>query len=104
MTNELSARVSQESIAAPGRRLRVAIIGSGTIAAVHRRAAVLAGAELVGVLGSRPERSQQAARRWRLPVAFAGFADLVGSPVDVVHVCSPQRDACPLRRSAARRR
>ncbi len=59
------------------------------IAAVHRRAAVLAGAEIVGVLGSRPERSQQAARRWGLPVAFAGLADLAGSPVDVVHVCSP---------------
>ena len=89
MTNELSARVSRESIATPGRRLRVAIIGSGTIAAVHRRAAVLAGAELVGVLGSRPERSQQAARRWGLPVAFGGLADLAGSPVEVVHVCSP---------------
>ena len=89
MTNELSARALQESIAAPGRRLRVAIVGSGTIAAVHRRAAVLAGAELIGVLGSRPERSQQAAHRWDLPVAFAGLADLAASPVDVVHVCSP---------------
>ena len=89
MTDELSSRVSQESIAAPGRRLRVAIVGTGTIAAVHRRAAVLAGAEIVGVLGSRPERSQQAARRWGLPVAFAGLADLAGSPVDVVHICSP---------------
>ena len=59
------------------------------IAAVHRRAAVLAGAELVGVLGSRPERSEQAARRWGLPAAFADLADLARSPVDVVHVCSP---------------
>ena len=89
MTKELPARAFQGSIAAPGRRLMVAIIGSGTIAAVHRRAAVLAGAEIVGVLGSRPERSQQAARHWGLPVAFSGVADLAGSPVDVVHVCSP---------------
>ncbi len=89
MTNELPARLFRESFTAPGRRLRVAIVGSGMIAAVHRRAAVLAGAELVGVLGSRPERSEQAARRWGLPAAFADLADLAGSPVDVVHVCSP---------------
>jgi predicted dehydrogenase len=59
------------------------------IAAVHRRAAVMAGAELVGVLGSRLERSEQAARRWGLPAAFTDLADLAGSLVDVVHVCSP---------------
>lgn len=89
MTNDSPSPVLQESSAAPGRRLRVAIVGTGVIAAVHRRAAVLAGAELVGVLGSRPERSQEAARRWGLPAAFADLADLASSPVDVVHVCSP---------------
>jgi predicted dehydrogenase len=89
VTNDSPSPVLQESSAAPGRRLRVAIVGTGVIAAVHRRAAVLAGAELVGVLGSRPERSQEAARRWGLPAAFADLADLASSPVDVVHVCSP---------------
>jgi predicted dehydrogenase len=49
------------------------------IAAVHRRAAMLAGAEVVGVLGSRPARSREAACRWGLPAAFAGLADLIDS-------------------------
>ena len=78
LTNELPVHVFQESFAAPGRRLQAAIIGSGMIAAVHRRAVLLAGAELVGVLGSRPERSEQAARRWGLPAAFTDLADLAG--------------------------
>jgi predicted dehydrogenase len=65
------------------------------IAAVHRRAAVLAGAEFVGVLGSRPERSQQAARHWGLPTAFASLAELIDSPADVVHVCTPNATHAP---------
>ena len=89
MTHDSPAPLFQEPWTAPSRRPRVAIVGTGMIAAVHRRAAVLAGAELVGVLGSRPERSEQAARRWGLPAAFADLADLARSPVDVVHVCSP---------------
>ena len=89
MTHDSPAPLFQEPWTVPSRRPRVAIVGTGMIAAVHRRAAVLAGAELVGVLGSRPERSEQAARRWGLPAAFADLADLARSPVDVVHVCSP---------------
>ena len=65
------------------------------IAAVHRRAAILAGAELVGVLGSRPERSEQAARRWGLPAAFTSLAELAASPADVVHVCTPNATHAP---------
>ena len=65
------------------------------IAAVHRRAAMLAGAEVVGALGSRPERSQQAACRWGLPTAFASLADLIDSPADVVHVCTPNAAHAP---------
>ena len=56
---------------------------------------MLAGAEVVGVLGSRPERSQQAARRWGLPAAFSGLPDLIDSPADVVHVCTPNAAHAP---------
>ena len=89
MTDALSARVVREPSDVPGLRLRVALAGTGMIAAVHRRAALLAGAVVIGVLGSTPERSRQAARRWGLPGAFTSLADLVASPADVVHVCTP---------------
>lgn len=41
--------------------LRVALIGTGMIATTHLRAARTAGAQVIGVLGSRPERSAQLA-------------------------------------------
>lgn len=71
------------------RPLRASIIGTGMIAEVHRRAIVLAGAELTGVLGSRPERSQQSATAWGARYAFDSIEQLVDSDVEVVHVCSP---------------
>jgi predicted dehydrogenase len=95
VTDARLAPMVQGRSAVPRRRLRAALVGTGMIAAVHRRAAILAGAELVGVLGSRPERSQHAARRWGLPAAFTDLADLAGSPADVVHVCTPNATHAP---------
>ena len=95
MTDALRAPGVRGLLAAPRRRLRAALLGTGMIADVHRRAAVLAGAEIVGVLGSRPERSQQAACRWGLPAAFASLADLIDSPADVVHICTPNAAHAP---------
>ena len=71
------------------RRLKVAIIGTGMIAAVHRRSAAIAGAELVGVLGSSIERSRQTATEWHARRAFATLEELTLSDVEVVHVCTP---------------
>ena len=68
--------------------IRSALIGGGMIAAVHRRAVQAAGGELVGVLGSRPERSAELAERW----GVTGYPDLdalLGSDVDLVHIASP---------------
>lgn len=65
------------------------------IAAIHRRGAVLAGADIIGVLGSRLERSAQIARDWRVPTAFAGIDDIAASTADVVHVCSPNASHAP---------
>ena len=38
---------------------QVAILGAGMIGDVHRRAAVLAGAQVLGVMASSPERSRE---------------------------------------------
>lgn len=46
------------------RALKVAILGGGMIGEVHRRAALLAGGELVGVMSSSHERSRELAVRW----------------------------------------
>ncbi|MET0590512.1 MAG: Gfo/Idh/MocA family oxidoreductase, partial [Naasia sp.] len=69
-------------------RLRAAIIGAGMIAEVHRRSILLSGAELVGVLGSRPERSAEVGAAW----GVRGYDDLdalLADSVDVVHICTP---------------
>jgi predicted dehydrogenase len=94
--DSVSASVTaQTSGIRPGQRRCVAIIGSGMIAAVHRRSALLAGADLVGVLGSSPQRSAQVARDWQAPDAYADLDDLIRGPADVVHVCSPNATHAP---------
>ncbi len=69
--------------------LRVAIVGGGMIAAVHRRAALLAGAQVSVVLGSSPERSAEIARDWGVETAAGSIEELLADRPDVVHVCTP---------------
>jgi predicted dehydrogenase len=71
--------------------LRVAIAGTGMIAEVHRRAAILSGATVIGVLGSSPERSRQAAERWGVEIAFDDLDAVLAAKPDVVHICTPNR-------------
>ncbi|GAA2899563.1 hypothetical protein GCM10010524_34460 [Streptomyces mexicanus] len=83
---------------APGRPrpLGVAVVGAGLIAAVHRRAALLAGAEVVGVLASAPERSREVAARWGVERAYEDIdAVLADDRVQVVHICTPTPPMCP---------
>ena len=68
-------------------RLRVGIVGTGFMAGVHARAALVAGASVRGVVGSRPESGE----RFAATVGARGYADLDAmlADVDVVHVCTP---------------
>lgn len=75
-------------MAHPTQRLRTIILGAGLIGAVHRRAALLAGAEVVGVMASSPARSAEAARDWGC-AGLSGLADLAALAPDAVHVCTP---------------
>ncbi|MGG7509000.1 Gfo/Idh/MocA family protein [Plantibacter sp. YIM 135249] len=76
----MSARI------APG----VAVIGGGFMATVHSRAARQAGARLVGIVSSRPERSAAAADALGFERGYASLDELLDDPaVDVVHVCTP---------------
>jgi predicted dehydrogenase len=79
------------------RGIRVAIAGTGFIGAVHARSARLAGARLVGVAASSPERGRSAAAELGADRAFKSGEELVESPdVDVVHICTPNHLHVPL--------
>ncbi|HEY6891497.1 MAG TPA: Gfo/Idh/MocA family oxidoreductase [Solirubrobacter sp.] len=83
------------------RGVRVAIAGTGFIGAVHARSARLAGARLVGVAASTPERAQRAAGDLGAERAFSSAQALVESPdVDVVHICTPNHLHVPLAEAA----
>lgn len=71
-------------------KLGVAIVGTGMIGAVHRRAALLAGAIVRGVSASSPERATEMARAWDVPRAYRDIEEIIADPqVQVVHVCTP---------------
>lgn len=70
-------------------RRRVAILGAGMIGEVHRRAAILAGATVVGVLASTAERSREVADSWQVERAFRSVDEVTDSDVDTVHICTP---------------
>jgi predicted dehydrogenase len=84
-----------------GGEVRVAIAGTGFIGAVHARSARLAGARLVGVAASSPERGLLAAAALGAERSFATAEELVESPdVDVVHICTPNHLHLPLAEAA----
>lgn len=71
-------------------KLGVAIVGTGMIGAVHRRAALLAGAIVRGVSASSPERATEMAQAWDVPRAYRDIEEVIADPqVQVVHVCTP---------------
>jgi predicted dehydrogenase len=74
---------------------RVAILGAGMIGEVHRRAAVLAGAEVVGVMASTPARSRQVAEAWGAEHAFSGIDEVAESDLTAVHICTPNASHVP---------
>jgi predicted dehydrogenase len=84
-----------------GEELRAAIAGTGFIGSVHARSARLAGARLVGVAASTPERSAAAAAELGAERAFDSAEELaVASDVDVVHICTPNYLHVPLAEAA----
>ncbi|MFT3756423.1 MAG: Gfo/Idh/MocA family oxidoreductase [Pseudoxanthomonas sp.] len=81
--------------------LGVAIIGTGMIGAVHRRAAILAGAVVKGVGASSPQRAQEMAQAWGVARAYRDIEEAVADPqVQVVHVCTPNHLHRPMAQAA----
>lgn len=72
------------------KTLNVAVIGTGFIGRVHVRSARLAGAHVVGVAASTPERSAAAAASLNVPKGYSSGIDATRDPdVDVIHICTP---------------
>ena len=77
-------------------RRKVAILGAGMIGEVHRRAALLAGAEVVGVMASTPERPRGG--RGRLGGRARVRRHRRGRPPPTsrsVHICTPNASHVP---------
>jgi predicted dehydrogenase len=74
---------------------RVAILGAGMIGEIHRRAALLAGATVVGVMASSPERSRAVAEEWGVERAYADLDEVAASDAEVVHICTPNASHVP---------
>jgi predicted dehydrogenase len=78
-------------------QLRAAVAGVGFSGALHARAARLAGARLVGIAASTPERAVAPASELGAERPFASAQELVESgEVDVVHICTPNHLHLPL--------
>ncbi|MEG0185226.1 MAG: Gfo/Idh/MocA family oxidoreductase [Stenotrophomonas sp.] len=83
--------------------LGIAIVGTGMIGAVHRRAALLAGAAVRGVAASSPQRAREAAQSWNVPRAYRDIEEVVADPqVQVVHICTPNHLHRPMAEVALR--
>jgi predicted dehydrogenase len=76
-------------------------LGAGFAARLHAHAARLAGASIVGVAASTPERSATAAAELGAERGFASAEELTAlDGLDVVHVCTPNHLHVPLARAA----
>src|SRR5919202_3736171 len=72
------------------RELRAAVVGTGFVGIVHVEALRRLGVEVVGVVGSSPERARAKAALVPLPEPYESFeAMLADEGVDVVHLTTP---------------
>jgi predicted dehydrogenase len=65
------------------------------IGEVHRRAAMLAGAEILGVMASSPERSREVAEDWGVEQAYGSIDEVADSKAEIVHICTPNASHVP---------
>jgi len=86
------------------RKLKVGVVGAGTIA---RRGhvpsfAALADVELVAVCDARIERARALAEEFAIPKVFADYRKLVREEIDAVCVCTPNKFHAPVSIAALR--
>lgn len=74
----------------PHYPFKTAIAGTGFIGPVHIEALRRLGVQVIGVLGSTPEKSQNAQQAFGLPKAYASYDEILSDhEVDSVHITTP---------------
>jgi predicted dehydrogenase len=76
--------------------LKVGIVGGGFMGRVHGRSARVAGAQVVGAVGSSPERAVAAAEAVGAERGYAELDELLSTDVDLIHVCTPNNTHLPV--------
>ncbi len=72
--------------------IATAVVGTGFIGPVHVEGLRRAGIHVTGILGSTPEKSQQAAERLHLPRGYGSLSEILDDEiVQVVHLTTPNR-------------
>ena len=70
--------------------IKAGVVGVGFIGVAHIEALRRLGIDVVGVVGSSPERAQAKADAANLPKVYDSLADLAAdSEIDVIHIASP---------------
>ncbi len=74
------------------KQINAAVVGTGFIGPVHVEALRRAGVNVIGILGSSPEKSLAAAGRLGLVKGYASLEEVLGDAgVDSVHLTTPNR-------------
>ena len=72
------------------REIKAAVVGTGFIGVVHVEALRRLGIEVIGIVGSSPERAAEKAATAALPAPYPSFEAMLDDPaVDVVHLTTP---------------
>jgi predicted dehydrogenase len=79
---------------------RIGIVGGGFMGRVHAHAARVAGARIVGAIGSSPDRAGAAAAATGAESGYASLDDLLAQDLDVLHVCTPNAQHLPVTTAA----
>ena len=70
--------------------INVGIVGTGFMGVTHTETLRRLGLNVVGVVGSSPERARTKAAQANLPRVFEGLDEMLGDPsINVVHITSP---------------
>lgn len=84
--------------------MKIAITGTGFMGMVHAEALKRLHLDLVGIQGSTPEKSRQAAQTLGLTHAYSSFDELLADPeVAAVHITTPNRYHFPMAMAALER-
>jgi len=72
--------------------ISAAVIGLGFVGKAHLEALRRLGIPVRGILGSTPERTQQAVRELRVERGYSSLEELVRDPsINAVHICTPNQ-------------